>query len=83
MKIRFKEKAFRAETPEVIEVCEGILDEYAADGYDLTLRQLYYQMISRDLFPESWAEACEEEREMRAELSEMAAKYGVSKGVNR
>lgn len=52
----FVEKEFRAETLEVIRTCVEVLDEYAADGYDLTLRQLYYQMISRDLFPECWVD---------------------------
>jgi len=30
-----------------------ILEEYEAMGYDLTLRQLYYQMVSRDLIENS------------------------------
>ena len=28
-----------------------IIGEYAAQGYQLTLRQLYYQMVSRDIIP--------------------------------
>ncbi len=28
-----------------------IIEEYAADGYTLTLRQLYYQLVSRDIVP--------------------------------
>ena len=28
-----------------------IVDEYAAQGYQLTLRQLYYQMVARDIIP--------------------------------
>lgn len=28
-----------------------IVDEYAADGYILTLRQLYYQLVTRDIIP--------------------------------
>jgi hypothetical protein len=31
-----------------------ILAEYGRQGYDMTLRQVYYQMIARDLFPDSW-----------------------------
>ena len=31
----------------------GIIEEYAAQGYQLTLRQLYYQMVSRDIIPNS------------------------------
>lgn len=29
----------------------AILEEYTADGYVLTLRQLYYQLVSRDIIP--------------------------------
>lgn len=29
----------------------GILEEYVADGYVLTLRQLYYQLVARDVIP--------------------------------
>ena len=28
-----------------------IAEEYAAQGYELTLRQLYYQFVARDLIP--------------------------------
>src|SRR5438045_7581432 len=28
--------------------------EYQAQGYMLTLRQLYYQFVAKDLFPASW-----------------------------
>lgn len=34
---------------EIIDQAVEILEEYAADGYDLSLRQLYYQFVSRDL----------------------------------
>ena len=29
-----------------------IVDRYRADGYDLTLRQIYYQCVGHDLFPD-------------------------------
>lgn len=38
-------------TLEVIDQANGIIETYAAQGYDLTLRQLYYQFVSRDLLP--------------------------------
>ena len=34
---------------ELINTCSGILDDYARDGYSLTVRQLYYQLVARDL----------------------------------
>lgn len=36
----------------MVRVANRILEEYAAQGFDLTLRQLYYQMVARDLFPD-------------------------------
>ncbi len=33
-----------------------IVDEYAAQGYRLTLRQLYYQLVSRNLIPNKQSE---------------------------
>jgi hypothetical protein len=34
-----------------IQRADSICREYAADGYDLTLRQLYYQFVARGLIP--------------------------------
>jgi len=56
MKERYVAKNFRPATLDLIEICEGILNDYAADGYDLTLRQLYYQLVSRDIIPNSQKE---------------------------
>lgn len=36
---------------ERLELINSILEEYVADGYVLTLRQLYYQLVSRDVIP--------------------------------
>jgi hypothetical protein len=35
------------ETKQKLRLAEGICDEYAAQGYSLTLRQLHYQFVSR------------------------------------
>lgn len=35
----------------VVAQANEILDEYAEQGYDLSLRQLYYQFVARDLIP--------------------------------
>lgn len=56
MKQRFKEFNFRSGTLEVIEQANEIIGEYQADGYDLTLRQLYYQFVARDIIPNSQKE---------------------------
>lgn len=47
----FIERSFRPETLDVIEKANAILDEYERDGLVLTLRQVYYQFVARDLFP--------------------------------
>ena len=42
-------KAFRADTQTRIDQANKIIAEYQAQGFKLTLRQLYYQFVSRDL----------------------------------
>ena len=51
MKIQYKEIAFRQKTRDIIEICNVIIDDYRAQGYRLTLRQLYYQLVSRNVVP--------------------------------
>jgi hypothetical protein len=50
-KIKYKNVNFRAETLVTVEKANQIIAEYQAQGFDLTLRQLYYQFVSRDLVP--------------------------------
>lgn len=40
---------FRAETMAMIDQANEILQEYSAQGFTLTLRQLYYQFVARQL----------------------------------
>lgn len=47
------EKRFKPETMQIIELANEICTSYRLQGYNLTLRQLYYQFISRDFFPNS------------------------------
>lgn len=46
-KIGYTEKNFRSATLAIIEMANRIIEEYAAQDFDLTLRQLYYQMVAR------------------------------------
>jgi hypothetical protein len=46
-------KEFQGESMEAIERCAQILEKYSQQGYTLTLRQVYYQMVSHDWFPDS------------------------------
>lgn len=52
MRIAYIEKKFRADTLRFIHVVNTVIREYQRRGYKLTLRQLYYQIVARDLFPE-------------------------------
>jgi hypothetical protein len=47
----FIDKTFRGDTLAVIEQANEIIRDYEAQGYKLTLRQLYYQFVSRDYIP--------------------------------
>jgi hypothetical protein len=49
MKEAFISKTFRGSSLAMIEQANQILDEYADDGFTLTLRQLYYQFVARGL----------------------------------
>ena len=42
-------KRFNGKSVELISTANGIIEEYQEQGYDLTLRQLYYQFVARDL----------------------------------
>lgn len=50
-KIRYENLSFKPDTLAVIQQANQIIDVYRAQGYDLTLRQLYYQFVSRDFIP--------------------------------
>ncbi|MEJ7862353.1 MAG: hypothetical protein WKF90_12050 [Pyrinomonadaceae bacterium] len=47
-KICIQEKDFRANTLVLIDKCNVILERYNAAGYDMTVRQVYYQLVSAD-----------------------------------
>lgn len=49
MKIQYHEFAFRGDTLERIQQANDIIAEYQAQGFDLTLRQLYYQFVARGI----------------------------------
>lgn len=50
-KIEYEAKNFRAEALGVIQQAEAIIGQYQAQGFSLTLRQLYYQFVARALIP--------------------------------
>ncbi|SEO12142.1 hypothetical protein [Paenibacillus sp. OK076] len=51
MKVCYREINFRAESLQLIEKVNSIINEYQEMGYSLTLRQVYYQLVARDVIP--------------------------------
>lgn len=51
MKICYKPTNFKDKSLYLIENVNEIVNEYKAQGYELTLRQLYYQFVARDIIP--------------------------------
>lgn len=55
-KLAYISKNFRGSTLEIIEHADRIIRLYQAQGYNLTLRQLFYQFVSRDLIANKQSE---------------------------
>lgn len=53
---KYQDFKFRGATLAVIEQANEIIEEYQEKGYDLTLRQLYYQFVARALIANSQKE---------------------------
>lgn len=53
---KFIDKNFQAPTLEIIEHARKITEDYKARGFTLTLRQLFYQFVARDLLPNKQAQ---------------------------
>lgn len=51
MKVAYLHKNLGAVTLKRIEQANKIIEEYQAKGYDLTVRQIYYQFVTRGLMP--------------------------------
>jgi len=50
-KIKYRKCRFQKPSLEIIDRAVAIVREYLADGFDLTLRQLYYQFVARGILP--------------------------------
>jgi hypothetical protein len=49
--IEYVERKFSEESEHIIMRANEVCESYRQQGYDLTLRQLYYQFVSRDWLP--------------------------------
>lgn len=43
----YKEQNFKPQSLRLISIMDGVIREYRDQGYDLTVRQLYYQLVAR------------------------------------
>lgn len=48
---------FHKPTLALIATLDSLIADYVAQGFMLSVRQLYYQCIARDIFPETWIDA--------------------------
>jgi hypothetical protein len=55
-RIAYIEKNFTPASRAIIDTANQIIADYETQGFNLTLRQLYYQFVSRDLIPNSQRE---------------------------
>jgi len=55
-RICYQEKDFRPATMELIYTAIDIVEEYAEQGFTLSLRQLYYQLVARGILPNKQTE---------------------------
>lgn len=46
-KIEYKSIKFQQKSLELIRLVNQVVEEYQAQGYELTLRQAYYQLVAR------------------------------------
>lgn len=51
MKICYRDISFRQSSLELIAQVNAVTDEYRCKGYDLTLRQVYYQLVAAGIIP--------------------------------
>lgn len=56
MKKKFRDVRLSKANMIRLEIINSIIEEYQHQGYVLTLRQLYYQLVSRDIIPNKPAE---------------------------
>lgn len=49
MKQAYRDQRFSDDSLAMIDTVNGIIDGYMAQGYTLTVRQLYYQLVARDI----------------------------------
>lgn len=54
MKQQYLHITFHKHNQKLIDTFDALIGEYLAQGFRLSVRQVYYQCIARDIFPDSW-----------------------------
>lgn len=49
MKVWFRDRSFRKESENLIDSCNEVVEQYQGQGLKLTLRQLYYQLVTKTI----------------------------------
>ena len=68
--IQYSDIKLSSKRLETISYINEIIEEYTTQGYDLTVRQLYYQFVSRCFTPK-WGAMLTKQEEGRAELGQL------------
>ncbi|MBE2222789.1 MAG: hypothetical protein IAF02_14685 [Anaerolineae bacterium] len=55
-KIKYIDHKFQQSSLNLLQRTNAIIDDYRRRGYELTLRQLYYQLVARDIIPNTQKE---------------------------
>ncbi len=58
MKVSYETRNMRDKTLQLIQQANDIIDEYIEQGFQLTVRQIYYQFVARGLIPNSNKSYC-------------------------
>ncbi len=61
-KIEYVPRRFKPAVKAIITHANVVIDDYVKQGFVLTLRQLYYKFIAKDLFPETWIDTAYNKR---------------------
>lgn len=51
MKLKYCDINFREKSLDLIRLINSVIEEYRSQGYELTLRQVYYQLVARGFIP--------------------------------
>lgn len=51
MKVKYCDINFREKSLDLIRLINSVIEEYRSQGYELTLRQVYYQLVARGFIP--------------------------------